>query len=486
MAIMQIKPIKIKPNNRFMESINYIINPEKTENGRLVSTNNCGTIHTDLEFEMNHILSGKSRDIFAHHMYIAYAPEDNLTADDVHKINTEIIKKHFGDEYQYVIATHTDKEHLHSHIIFNHVNSKTLKCYRSNKKTYNELQYIIKKTCEKYKLKLIEPNKDGVKRASVYKHRYRHLIRKTVDQLIKEAVDIDDFIDKLQENSFAVKRGKSISVKHISNGQTRYIRLDTLGNKYTNERISERINEEFVTYKWLEFKPFNDRLPKYVQRISKNKKVQQSPALRAWVGLHNIQSINQSMSRMNQLGIGNFNQLMTYLANMEKVMNEQNKSLLALNKDLKTLDTLKKSISIIPKLSAINEQFNSLNGTEKDRFYMENKTKLELFSHIIKDLNSYGIMDINVEDTSSLLNQIATAEDTLNRKIELEKKQIQWSKNTKKELKTIYHNYLNFIDNAETIIEFERDLSERTREKLNEEIALPDKEYDEQHKKRER
>ena len=82
---------------------------------------------------MKELSSGKQ--VLAHHIIQSFSPDDNLTPEQIHEIGRQTMLELTGGNYEFVIATHTDKDHLHNHIILNTTNTSTLKKFRWEKKT---------------------------------------------------------------------------------------------------------------------------------------------------------------------------------------------------------------------------------------------------------------------------------------------------------------------------------------------------------------
>nr|WP_264175443.1 relaxase/mobilization nuclease domain-containing protein [Lactococcus lactis] len=109
----------IHSKGQLSRALNYIVNPEKTKGGELVSGQNINVPNNAydemlLTRELA-ILSGKSEiknERFGYHFVQSFSPEDNLTPEQVHEIGLKTMKAYLGESAEFVIATHTDKEQL--------------------------------------------------------------------------------------------------------------------------------------------------------------------------------------------------------------------------------------------------------------------------------------------------------------------------------------------------------------------------------------
>ena len=124
MAVVKLgKPVKSNlggPNG----AMAYIINPAKTDGGRLVSSNYERT-RTDydaladpmLEDNENSPKGIQENSRLAYHIKLSFSPDDLVTPEKVHNLGVEFARRITGDEYKFVVATHTDRHHLHDHIM---------------------------------------------------------------------------------------------------------------------------------------------------------------------------------------------------------------------------------------------------------------------------------------------------------------------------------------------------------------------------------
>lgn len=145
-------------------SLKYITDPEKTEDELLVSGINCyepeNFIKTEKDFKQiydrfskNKKINNKS--IVAHHYLISFDPYDKVTAQKAHELSKEVIDKFLKGEHQAVLATHIDKENVHTHIIFNTYNKNTGKKYESSPEKLREFKKVINEVCLEHNLNLI-------------------------------------------------------------------------------------------------------------------------------------------------------------------------------------------------------------------------------------------------------------------------------------------------------------------------------------------
>mgnify|MGYP003178634518 FL=1 len=241
-------------------SLKYIIDPQKTNNGELVSGQNINVPSNAydemlLTREMA-ILSGKKpreNEIFGYHFTQSFSPEDNLTPEQVHEIGLKTMKAYLGESAEFVIATHTDKEHLHNHIILNATNPKTLKKFQQSKSQLEELKEISDVISKEYGCKIIDRSlKNSHKKYQVYlaKNSYRKEIKSKIKFLLSHANNWNDFKNKATTLGLIVDdKGKYTNYQLSGTSQERKVRDRSLKNQaFMKEAISERLKENEVVY----------------------------------------------------------------------------------------------------------------------------------------------------------------------------------------------------------------------------------------------
>ena len=117
MAVNQTAENKIKTEAGLTEALAYITNPAKISE---VSRLNCSGSNSNTldQFRLLRLAFNQNKGIIAHHFIQSFAPNDNVTPETVHRFGVEYAKLCFPN-YQVVVSTHIDKEHLHNHIIVN-------------------------------------------------------------------------------------------------------------------------------------------------------------------------------------------------------------------------------------------------------------------------------------------------------------------------------------------------------------------------------
>ena len=260
MAISKILHMKDSGNSfharHLKRALDYVMNPEKTQRGRLVGAINC---QADMAFEQMMDTKkqfGKTDKRQGYHIILSFK-EDEVEPDRAFEITQKFVAEYLGDAYEAVFVVHDNTDHVHSHIVFNSVSFVDGKKYRYEKGDWAKyIQPITNKLCQEYGLSIIDVE-DGSKEKKHENYKdwseYREgsfvwadMIKRDLDACILQANDFSGFLELLSEKGYEVKQGKYLAVR--PQGMTRFRRCKTLGENYSQEAIVERIAKEDLSF----------------------------------------------------------------------------------------------------------------------------------------------------------------------------------------------------------------------------------------------
>ena len=260
MAISKILHMKDSGNSfharHLKRALDYVMNPEKTQRGRLVGAVNC---QADMAFEQMMDTKkqfGKTDKRQGYHIILSFK-EDEVEPDRAFEITQNFVAEYLGDAYEAVFVVHDNTDHVHSHIVFNSVSFVDGKKYRYEKGDWAKyIQPITNKLCQEYGLSIIDVE-DGSKEKQHENYKdwseYREgsfvwadMIKRDLDACILQANDFRGFLELLSEKGYEVKQGKYLAVR--PQGMTRFRRCKTLGENYSQEAIVERIAKEDLSF----------------------------------------------------------------------------------------------------------------------------------------------------------------------------------------------------------------------------------------------
>ena len=160
MAITKILNIKESesrnPASHLKNALEYIQNPDKTEECILVGGINCLPDTAFEQMEETKNIFHKTGKRQGYHVIILFSPEEKVTAEQAMYVLEHFAKDVLGDDYEAVYAVHTDREHMHGHLIWNSVSMTTGKKYNLPKDNWkNHLQPITNKYCDELGLSIM-------------------------------------------------------------------------------------------------------------------------------------------------------------------------------------------------------------------------------------------------------------------------------------------------------------------------------------------
>ena len=237
-------------------SLDYVMNPEKTQDGRLVGAINCQVDSAFEQMKATKRKFGKVDKRQGYHIILSFK-EDEVNSDTAFEITRRFVEEYLGKSYEAVYVVHDNTAHVHSHIVFNSVSFVDGKKYRYEKGDWAKyIQPITNKLCQEYGLSIIDVD-DGNKEKEHESYKdwseYREgsfvwadMIKRDLDSCILQAGNYEQFLELLSDKGYEVKQGKYLAVK--PQGMTRFRRCKTLGDMYSDEAIRERIEKEDISF----------------------------------------------------------------------------------------------------------------------------------------------------------------------------------------------------------------------------------------------
>ena len=230
------------------DALDYAANRDKTEQSCFESSYACTleTAFSDMRQTKEHW--HKSGGVQGYHLVQSFAAGE-VTPELAHRIAKELADRVLGGRYEYVIGTHLNTGHIHSHIVWNSVSCVDGKKYRSNYKSYvTEIRAVSDELCRKYKLSVIDTeNSNHVAKPYVEwlaekngQPTWRTAIRQDVDEAIQQSLTWRQFLSAMECKGYEVRMGRKYPVLRPP-GKERFVRFKTLGKRYTPEAIQTRI-----------------------------------------------------------------------------------------------------------------------------------------------------------------------------------------------------------------------------------------------------
>ena len=373
MAISKILHMKDSGNSfharHLKRALDYVMNPEKTQGGRLVGAVNC---QADMAFEQMMDTKkqfGKTDKRQGYHIILSFK-EDEVEPDRAFEITQKFVAEYLGDAYEAVFVVHDNTDHVHSHIVFNSVSFADGKKYRYEKGDWAKyIQPITNKLCQEYGLSIIDVE-DGSKEKKHENYKdwseYREgsfvwadMIKRDLDACILQANDFSGFLELLSEKGYEVKQGKYLAVR--PQGMTRFRRCKTLGENYSQEAIVERIAKEDLSFYQSQNEEKQAAIVKcYVKRYHRAK----------MSGLQ--KRYYAKLYRIGKLKKKPYSQVWKYKDDIRKMHKLQEEYLFLVNHDIHSAEEL---VSVISSLTDKRKEVSA----EKSRIYKARERSRELF-----------------------------------------------------------------------------------------------------------
>jgi len=371
MAVTKINPIQVT----IEKSLNYIINPDKTDEKLLVSSFGCSAETAPIEFNWTRKSAGFNGGRLGYHLIQSFDPGevDYATA---HEIGKQLADNLLRGKFEYVIATHTDRGHCHNHIIFNAVSFADKKKFHGASNLFHRIRRESDKLCHKYSLSIVDQSENKGKSHYEYTANkqgtsWKSLLRKRIDECVLRSTNWDGFIALMREN-YEVKEGKHIAFK--ADGQERFTRSKTLGVEYSEERIKERLQgiTQIVSKARKSAENFN-----LVIDLENNIKAQQSAGFAHWAKIQNLKSAANTMNYLTENGILDYAVLSEKYESLKYKKDSANDRIKAIEKRIKEIDVLIKDIDIYRKTKPVVDKGSKV--VFKDKYRREHESEFILF-----------------------------------------------------------------------------------------------------------
>ena len=233
------------------QKLAYTTNPQKTAQFQLNTAINCSSvIHASDDMTETKLRFDKTDGVQAYHIIQSFAPGE-VTPEQAHAIGLEFCQRVFENQFEIVVSTHLDKEHIHNHIICNSVSMLTGKKLHLSKGDYfKKIQGISDAICREQNLSVIHPSGRGLhyhcwQLDKQGKLTHRQMLRNDIDLVIGDSYDFSSFLELLHRKGYQISQNPNrtyITVRPA--GASRSIRLDRLGEGYTVADIKRRLQQQ--------------------------------------------------------------------------------------------------------------------------------------------------------------------------------------------------------------------------------------------------
>ena len=244
-------------------AIRYVENDDKTDQTMYVSGINCSKHNAYNEMVAIKRRFGEHGKNIAYHGFQSFAPGE-VTPEEAHDIGKETARKMWGAKYQVVVTTHLNTDNIHNHFVVNSVSFKTGRKFRNGIGDRLELRKISDAIYAERNKSVIQGNKFYSNKKAYWveksgKLTHRDMLRKDVDEALSQCGSFKEIEYYLKTLGYRFERDFYYDHPSVyAEGWKRAVRISSLGEQYSKERIRERCRENqrkpelyaFVTPAW--------------------------------------------------------------------------------------------------------------------------------------------------------------------------------------------------------------------------------------------
>ena len=341
MAVTKIKPVK----STLSKALDYIENPDKTDNQMLISSFGCSYETADIEFGYTLSQARDKGNNLAFHLIQSFAPGE-VDYQKAYEIGRQLADAVTKGQHEYVLTTHIDKGHIHNHIIFCAVNFVNHHKYVSNKRTYYGIRNMSDKLCRDNGLSVVVPGK-GSKGKSYAEYQaektgtsWKGKLKIAVDVLIPQVSSFEKLLQRLQAVDYEIKPGKYVSCR--APGQERFTRA-AKAPKAERRGVNLLID------------------------IENSIKAQQSRGYEQWAKIHNLKQAAKTMNFLTENKIEQYADLLTRIEESATASEQAGDSLKEAEKRLSDMALLIKNVTTYQKTKPLYEAYRKARNKEKYR-----------------------------------------------------------------------------------------------------------------------
>ena len=313
----------------------------------------------------------------------------------------ELCEKLLKNQYQFFLAVHTDKNHIHLHCIFNNVNmfdGRTFETHENRRTTqkdrsYQKLRDLSDELCRDHCLSVID-NPETAKGKSYFEWdmnrqglSWKARLKFAIDQVVKKSENFKDFLEKCKANGILVDYNQKHKIdlkfmleeQKINNPRAKFTRAKTLGWYYETNQIRRRIDM---------YKGVISYTPKTKIIETASEKFQTSVGLRKWADKQNMKEVSRAINILTKYKI-NENDLENKTFSMCARMGALSEKLNALNTQIEDLNTKLRTVQNFQKYRVFMDELKTLNGRQRTRYMNDHRDELGMYDKYARQLHEW-------------------------------------------------------------------------------------------------
>ena len=357
--------------------------------------------------------TGRSQksNVIAYQIRQSFRPGE-ITADDANRIGYELATRFLKGKHAFIVATHTDREHIHNHIIYNSTALDGTRKFRDFFFSGLAVQRLSDLICLEHQLSVIEkkPYRERQKRITYPpKESNRDRLCSVIDEILQQKpTAYEDFLQKLELQGYEIKRGKYTSVKGAR--QKRFIRFRTLGDGYSEEEIKAVLAGK------AKHQPYQKQPPKeqpFQLLVDIQAKLAEGKGggYERWAKKHNLKEMSKTLIFLQEQKIGSAADLKERADAALSRYHELGDSIKSSEKRLAEIAVLRAHIVNYAKTRPVYDAYRKSGYSKK--FLEEHRTEITLHKAAKVAFNESGlkmlpkVKDLNAEFSALLIKKKA-------------------------------------------------------------------------------
>ena len=376
MAATRLIPMHVNKGKTLAQSLgdrtDYAKNPEKTDKGELVTGYQCDPMTVDEEFMLSkrqyeQITGRRQRhEVIAYQIRQSFKPGE-ITPEEANRLGQELALRFTKGKYAFIVATHTDRAHVHNHIVFNSTSIDGTRKFKNFWLSSIALQRVSDLVCLENGLSVITPKpyRERAKRTDYPRRvKNRDVLCEDIDTVLqKKPESFEAFLQELRALDYEIKYGKHISVK--GKNQARFIRLSSLEEGYTEADLRAHFLGQQVHKTREKYNDHTDARPFNLVIDIQSKLQNKGAGYQRWASIYNLKQMSKTLLFLRDHKIESMEQLDQLVRQQTAKRDALLSSIQQSEKRLAEIGTLKKHIINYSKTRAIYEEYRKAGYSKK-------------------------------------------------------------------------------------------------------------------------
>lgn len=408
--------------------IKYIMNGEKTEKMMYVSGVNCKPDTAIQEMQDTKKRFDKEDGIISYHLIQSFDGKE-VSPKKCHELGLQYAKELFGDDFQFVVATHLNTDNVHNHIVINSVSFKSGYKFYSNRETKDFIRITSDFICRENGLSVIKTpwNNKGYYKLYAKNNPYMQLVKKDIDEAISISNSYKGFVSKLESKGYYVSENEDTGLVIERDNSYQVVRPQELfGDNYTKEKIRYRIENKIYNQVYIPKKKYKMSIEEYNKFKQKQREHQlrELPVLyiliclllkidplpekielkdykipitkEMKISIKHLESLSQQTILLSENKINNLEELKSFRYNLEenlRILKGKRENLWRKRKKETNPEIKEKITHEISDLKALikkaNKDIVNCYEIENRTILLQNQLEIEKSKEIVKDKKKY-------------------------------------------------------------------------------------------------